>query len=122
MLSLSQSQKALKRDGVKKPTLAHVIRYVLQRKGVKKVTVPYSFPAGLARELGKLRVRVKVKPGGTYFAQHVGPRSVAELSEFFLGPQPPSDNRSPERARREAERAGDQDVRKRLDGRQVSLD
>src|SRR5688572_17659576 len=63
VLSLSQSQKALKRDGVKKPTLAHVIRYVLQRKGVKKVTVPYSFPAGLARELGKLRVRVKVKPG-----------------------------------------------------------
>ncbi|GAA2064718.1 class I SAM-dependent methyltransferase [Streptomyces albiaxialis] len=27
-------------------------------------------------------------PGGTYFAQHVGPASVFELVEFFLGPQP----------------------------------
>ena len=27
-------------------------------------------------------------PGGTYFAQHVGPASVFELIEFFLGPQP----------------------------------
>lgn len=27
-------------------------------------------------------------PGGTYFAQHVGPRTVFELSEFFLGPLP----------------------------------
>jgi len=26
--------------------------------------------------------------GGTYFAQHVGPRSASELDEFFLGPVP----------------------------------
>ena len=63
VLSLSQCQKALKRDGVKKPTLARVIRFVLQRKRVKKVTVPYNFPTGLARELAQLRVKVKVKPG-----------------------------------------------------------
>jgi SAM-dependent methyltransferase len=44
--------------------------------------------------------------GGTYFAQHVGPRSVYELSEFFLGPQQHSDARAPERARRDAERVG----------------
>lgn len=29
-----------------------------------------------------------LSPGGTYFAQHVGPASVFELIEFFLGPQP----------------------------------
>jgi len=63
VLSLSQCQKTLHRDGVKKPTIAHVIRSVLQRKRVKKVTVPYNFPIGLARELAKLRVKVKVKPG-----------------------------------------------------------
>lgn len=28
-----------------------------------------------------------LRPGGTYFAQHVGPRSVAELYEYLLGPQ-----------------------------------
>ncbi|HTM84341.1 MAG TPA: class I SAM-dependent methyltransferase [Mycobacterium sp.] len=27
-------------------------------------------------------------PGGTYFAQHIGPATVFELVEFFLGPQP----------------------------------
>lgn len=29
-----------------------------------------------------------LRTGGTYFAQHVGPASVFELIEFFLGPQP----------------------------------
>ncbi|TDH57709.1 class I SAM-dependent methyltransferase [Mycobacterium eburneum] len=29
-----------------------------------------------------------LRPGGTYFAQHVGPLSGLELAEFFLGPQP----------------------------------
>ncbi|MEU2872153.1 class I SAM-dependent methyltransferase [Streptomyces olivoreticuli] len=28
-----------------------------------------------------------LRPGGTYFAQHVGPASVWELVEYFLGPQ-----------------------------------
>lgn len=28
-----------------------------------------------------------LRPGGTYLAQHVGPRSMAELYEFFLGAQ-----------------------------------
>ncbi|MFE5342031.1 class I SAM-dependent methyltransferase [Isoptericola sp. NPDC056578] len=29
-----------------------------------------------------------LRPGGAYLAQHVGPASVFELVEFFLGPQP----------------------------------
>ncbi|WP_327303373.1 class I SAM-dependent methyltransferase [Streptomyces sp. NBC_01298] len=29
-----------------------------------------------------------LKPGGTYFSQQVGPASVFELVEYFLGPQP----------------------------------
>ncbi|MEU0274528.1 class I SAM-dependent methyltransferase [Streptomyces sp. NPDC006307] len=29
-----------------------------------------------------------LRPGGSYVAQHVGPASVFELVEFFLGPQP----------------------------------
>ncbi|MFI0417501.1 class I SAM-dependent methyltransferase [Spongiactinospora sp. 9N601] len=35
-----------------------------------------------------------LRPGGTYFAQHVGPASVFELTEFFLGPQPEEIRRS----------------------------
>lgn len=49
-----------------------------------------------------------LQPGGTYFAQHVGPRSVFELVEHFLGPQPPeqSSDRHPDRECAAAEAAG----------------
>ncbi|MEU3658267.1 class I SAM-dependent methyltransferase [Streptomyces sp. NPDC032940] len=47
-------------------------------------------------------------PGGTYFAQHVGPASVFELVEFFLGPLPEETrrHRHPDRERADAEAAG----------------
>lgn len=47
-------------------------------------------------------------PGGTYFSQQVGPASVFELVEYFLGPQPPHVRaaRDPEQARAAAEAAG----------------
>jgi SAM-dependent methyltransferase len=45
-------------------------------------------------------------PGGTYFSQQVGPRSVGELSDFMLGPQPGGSMREPEVARAAAEAAG----------------
>ncbi|GAA2287020.1 class I SAM-dependent methyltransferase [Streptomyces hawaiiensis] len=49
-----------------------------------------------------------LRPGGTYFAQHVGPRSVFELVEYFLGPQPDEvrSARHPDRERAGAEAAG----------------
>ncbi|MDQ0992806.1 methyltransferase domain-containing protein [Streptomyces sp. V3I7] len=49
-----------------------------------------------------------LRPGGTYFAQHVGPSSVFELVEHFLGPLPQEvrAGRHPERERAGAEAAG----------------
>ncbi|GGP97546.1 class I SAM-dependent methyltransferase [Streptosporangium pseudovulgare] len=47
-----------------------------------------------------------LRPGGTYFSQQVGPRSVVELTEFFLGPQPRDSARDPELTRAAAESAG----------------
>ena len=49
-----------------------------------------------------------LEPGGTYLSQQVGPRSVFELVEFFLGPQPEAsaDSRHPDHARRGAAEAG----------------
>ncbi|MGX1272108.1 methyltransferase domain-containing protein [Streptomyces phaeoluteigriseus] len=49
-----------------------------------------------------------LEPGGTYFAQHVGPRSVFELVEYFLGPLPDevSAARHPDSERADAEAAG----------------
>lgn len=47
-------------------------------------------------------------PGGTYLSQQVGPASVFELVEFFLGPQPEAvrRKRNPDDARAGAEAAG----------------
>ncbi|MEV0660217.1 class I SAM-dependent methyltransferase [Actinomadura luteofluorescens] len=46
-------------------------------------------------------------PDGTYFAQHVGPASVFELTEFFLGPQPEARRaRDPEAESADARAAG----------------
>lgn len=47
-----------------------------------------------------------LSPGGTYFSQQVGEASNRELYEFLMGPQPPSEARSPQRAARSAEEAG----------------
>ncbi|MFH8345128.1 class I SAM-dependent methyltransferase [Streptomyces sp. NPDC018045] len=49
-----------------------------------------------------------LRPGGTYFAQHVGPASVFELVEYFLGPQPEEvrRRRHPDDESRDAEAAG----------------
>jgi SAM-dependent methyltransferase len=46
-------------------------------------------------------------PGGTYFSQEVGPDSVGELTDFFMGPRAPgAPARKPELARAAAEAAG----------------
>ena len=49
-----------------------------------------------------------LKPGGTYLSQDVGHRSVAELYEFMMDPQPESDgpNRDPKWSVLAAEQAG----------------
>ncbi|MCI3272796.1 class I SAM-dependent methyltransferase [Streptomyces cylindrosporus] len=49
-----------------------------------------------------------LQPGGTYFAQHVGPASAVEIVEYFLGPQPGAarNARHPDHERAGAEAAG----------------
>lgn len=48
-----------------------------------------------------------LRPGGRYFAQHVGGRSAFELIEYFLGPIPAGDDgRDADREVADAERAG----------------
>jgi len=57
-----------------------------------------------------------LKPGGTYFAQHVGPASVIELAEYFLGPQPQARaERHPDDESAEAKAAGLEVVEARLE-------
>ena len=63
VLSLSQAQKKLRQDGVQKPGLAHVIRLILRARRLKKIFVPENFSLGLARQLAKLKIKVRVKEG-----------------------------------------------------------
>src|SRR5262245_2085304 len=61
VLSLSHYRQKLIRQGVKSPGYAAIIRHILNEKRLKKVFVPRNFPHGLARELRRLKVKVRVK-------------------------------------------------------------
>jgi len=63
VLSWTHYVNKLKRNRVKSPGFAAVIREILQEKRLRKVFVPGSFAHGLARELRRLRVKVKVREG-----------------------------------------------------------
>lgn len=93
---------------------------LLRPRGVVVVAAPDDAPLPFADEafdlvLSRHPVRPDwdeiarvLRPGGTYFAQHVGPASVFELVEYFLGPLPAQvrSARDPERERAGAEAAG----------------
>ena len=57
--SLSACQQKLRRDGVKSPGFARVIRQILREKKIRRAVVPDNFPLGLAKELKKLGVKLK---------------------------------------------------------------
>jgi Xaa-Pro aminopeptidase len=63
--SLSDVQRKLRREGVKQPRFAHIIRHIMREKKLRRAIVPDSFPLGLARELKKLGV--KIKPRASFF-------------------------------------------------------
>jgi Xaa-Pro aminopeptidase len=63
VLSWTQYVNRLKRNRIKSPGFATIIREILQEKRLRKVFVPNSFPHGLARELRRLKIKVKVREG-----------------------------------------------------------
>jgi Xaa-Pro aminopeptidase len=64
-VSLSAYQQKLRRDGVKSPRFAHVIREILRENKIRRPIVPDNFPLGLAKDLKKLGV--KLKPRTSFF-------------------------------------------------------
>jgi Xaa-Pro aminopeptidase len=65
IVSLTAYQQKLRRDGVKSPRSAHVIRRILRETGVRRAIVPDNFPLGLAKDLKKLGI--KLKPRADFF-------------------------------------------------------
>jgi SAM-dependent methyltransferase len=101
------------------PNLAKATR-LLRPRGVVVVADPDEPPLPFAAEAFDLvtsrhpvrahwpEIARVLEPGGTYLSQEVGPRSVAEVTEFFMGPQPEKalSSRHPDFARTGAEKAG----------------
>lgn len=63
VLSISKYLRVANRRGMKTPGLADAAAELCRESKVKKVTVPFSFPVGVARQLRKLGLRVKVRDG-----------------------------------------------------------
>ncbi len=66
VLSYSHYQQKLRDKGVRTPSYAQVVAELVREKRLKKIFVPGNFPHGLAKELRKLDVKVKVKEGGIF--------------------------------------------------------
>src|ERR1700728_3281351 len=45
---LSDLQRKLRREGIKQPRSAHVIRHILRERKIRRASVPENFPLGLA--------------------------------------------------------------------------
>jgi Xaa-Pro aminopeptidase len=80
VLSLSRYQQKLRRAGVKSPQPPHVICQILRERKIRRVTVPGNFPFGLATELQKLGVSVRVR-SGTFFPEREF-KSAAEVRKI----------------------------------------
>ena len=63
VLPLSRFLRAARGHGCKVPGLAQAAAALCRETGVRKVTVPFAFPVGVARQLRKLGLRVKVREG-----------------------------------------------------------
>jgi Xaa-Pro aminopeptidase len=61
VLSWSEIVRSLEQDG-RRATVADVIARVLGRLGLRRVSVPRSFPLGLAQELAQRRIRLELGP------------------------------------------------------------
>jgi len=79
-VSLGRYQQKLRTGGIPRPGPAHVVRQILQEKGIRRVTVPDNFPLGLAGDLGKLGVTVKARPGNFFPEREI--KSAAEVRKI----------------------------------------
>jgi SAM-dependent methyltransferase len=82
------------------PPNAALATKLLHPRGVVVVAIPNEPPLPFSGEAFDLvtsrhpntvwwaEIARVLRPGGTYLAQHIGPASVSELIEYFIGPQP----------------------------------
>lgn len=84
VLSLSAYQKKYKANGVNRPGMAHVVQTILREKRIHSVFVPSNFPLGLATELGRLHISVKVKTDFFSERELKSPAEVKKVSAALM--------------------------------------
>ncbi len=77
VLPLTQLQQKLRARGVKRPGLADVAALLLREKKIRRVLVPNNFPLGIANDLAKQKISVRVKTGGFFPEREI--KSPAEV-------------------------------------------
>ncbi len=78
--SLTRYQQTLRVRGIERPGFAHVVRRILHEKGRRRVTVPGHFPLELARDLEKLGVKVRTRPGNFFPEREI--KTAAEVRKI----------------------------------------
>jgi Xaa-Pro aminopeptidase len=66
ILSQSTFVRKLRESGYEHPRPAQIIRLLLEEQGIKKVHVPAGFPFGLAEDLRKLNIKVRLNKGPVF--------------------------------------------------------
>lgn len=67
VLSLSRCLRRL--DRPRDESLAQVVRLLANERRIKRFLVPENFPYGLARELRRLKIRLKIRRGALFFPE-----------------------------------------------------
>ena len=80
VLPWTRYARKLERERAAKPGFATIIRELLREKRLKKVFVPASFPFGLARELRRMKIKVKIREGPFFPARQF--KSAAEVKKI----------------------------------------
>jgi len=65
-LSLTDYQDQLRKRGIRRPGLAHVIRALFREKKIRGAAVPHNFPLSLAAELKRLGIHVHARNGNFF--------------------------------------------------------
>jgi Xaa-Pro aminopeptidase len=85
VLSLSACQTKLRDSGLKRPVIADIIAAILRERRVRRIAVPYNFPAGLAVELRARKLQVDARPDPFFPArERKSPAEVKKISAALM--------------------------------------
>lgn len=85
-ISLTRCMRRIQREHGNRPTLAKVIHLLAKERRIKKFVVPETFPYGLAKDLRKLDLRLKIRSGPLFFPEREfkSPDEVKKISAAIM--------------------------------------